>query len=396
MVGERLDGEDLDDEELVGQRLTSRNAAFRADPHHFYDRLRERGQPVVDDEYQRLIVTDYPRAREVIRHKGFGVDARRAAEGSYMRTIAGTGVLEGRGDNAYEPPLVLLDDPAHRRIRLLVSKAFNARRIDAEGPRIERITDELLDRIEGRRDVDVVADFAGPLPARVIAEILGLQVDDVGDLRQWSEDILWGYDPHRDEARQDRLRRAYSSLVGLIRTTVSERRAEPTDDLISEMVRAQQDGDRLSDLEIESLCVQLMVAGNVTTSDLMGSGLFWLASNPSQRDRLVADPSLMEQAVEEMLRYDCPITETARIAHEDADVGECPRASRRHRHRLVVGGEPRSQSFPGSPCLRHRSGRVGPPGFRVRSACVSRRAAGSARGPHRPSPGSSPPTPTTK
>ena len=94
--------------------------------------------------------------------------------------------------------------------------------------------------------------------------------------------------------------------------------------LISEMLRAQQDGDRLLELEIVSLCVQLMVAGNVTTSDLMGNGLFWLASNPSQRARFVANPSLMEQAVEEMPRYDCPITETARIATEDADIGGCP------------------------------------------------------------------------
>jgi cytochrome P450 len=116
VVGER---------ELFGEAVTARNPAFRDDPHPSYDRLRARG-PTLDPEYHRLLVTDHATARKVLRHKGFGVDARRATEGSYMRSVAGTGVLEGRGDNAYEPPLVLLDDPAHRRVRLLVSQAFNA------------------------------------------------------------------------------------------------------------------------------------------------------------------------------------------------------------------------------------------------------------------------------
>jgi cytochrome P450 len=132
----------------------------------------------------------------------------------------------------------------------------------------------------------------------------------------------------------------------VIRTTVAERRAEPTDDLISEMVRAQEDGDRLSDLEIVSLCVQLMVAGNVTTSDLLGSGLYWLDRNPEQRERLLADPALLPGAVEEMLRYDCP-------HHRDRSHRSRRRrgrgvsgASGRHGDRVARGGQPRPGRFP--------------------------------------------------
>ncbi|MEZ5279241.1 MAG: cytochrome P450 [Acidimicrobiales bacterium] len=307
----------------LGERTTSRDPLFRDNPHLVYDELRSAGCPVHDPTYGRFIVTSHQTARTVIRHKDFGVDARRASGDSYMRKVAGTGVLEGKGNNSYEPPLVLLDDPAHRRIRLLVSKAFNARRIEDEGPRIERITERLLRRLDGFDPVDrvdLVSEFVSLLPAQVIAEILGLEGGDVGTLRTWSEDILWGYDPHRDITRQERLRTAYEGLVSLIKGTVQLRRSKPADDLISEMVRASQNDDRLDDLEIISLCVQLMVAGNVTTSDLMGNGLYWLAGHPDQRSRLAADPSLMPGAVEEMLRYDCPITETARIAQCDLDL----------------------------------------------------------------------------
>jgi len=313
-----------------GATVTSRDAAFRDDPQRFYDAMRAHGPLWPDPAYGRSVVTGYEVAREALRHKSFGVDARRATEGSYARRIAGTGVFEGVGETAYEPPLVLLDDPAHRRIRLLMSKAFAAHTIDRERTRIERITAELLDDVarsaaaDPHGAVDVVETFTSRLPTRVIAEMMGLDGAAPDDLRTWSEQVLWGYDPDRDASGQDRLREAYVSLGRCIRSTVAARRERPIDDLVSAMVLAQEDEDRLSDLEIASLCTQLMVAGNVTTSDLLSSGLDLLVRHPEQLAVLRAEPARMADAVEEMLRIDPPITETARIAYDDAAVGGCP------------------------------------------------------------------------
>jgi hypothetical protein len=233
-------------------------------------------------------------------------------------------VAERVGDTAYTPPLVLLDDPAHRRIRGLVSKAFTPAAIEAMAPRVEQIAAALVARLRNRDEVDFIAAYAAPLPTWVIASMMGLPEDQIEDFNRWSIDVLMGYDPERAAPVQRALRDAYLGLTRVIRATVTARRTSPRDDLISRMVQAQEASDRLSDLEIVSLCVQLMVAGNATTSDLMGNGLSALLDRPDQLGLLKANPELMPQAVEEMLRFDCPLTETARIATVTRRVGDCP------------------------------------------------------------------------
>ncbi len=304
----------------TGRRLTARDEDFRGDPDAVYDRLRA-GAPAFDDaDYGRTLLTRYRDVRAVLRHKSLSVDARRTLADSYLRRIAGTGVNESTGDTAYEPPLVLLDDPAHRRIRSLVSKAFNPRTVAAMRPRVEAITAELLDALAGRERADLIQDFAGPLPTRVILEMMGMADADWASFKTWSEDVLRGYDPERDAVQQQRLRDGYVGMGREFRRVVAERRASPRNDLISEMVRAQELDDRLSDLEIISLCTQLMVAGNVTTTDLIGNGMHALLSHPEQHARLLRAPELVDSAVEEMLRYDCPITETARVTLAEENV----------------------------------------------------------------------------
>lgn len=307
-----------------GESLTARDARFRDDPHPVYDQLREQAPRYADTAYGRTVLTRFEDVRATVRHKQFSVDARLSKSDSYLRRIAGTGVNESAGDSAYEPPLVLLDDPDHRRIRLLMSKAFNPQSIEAMRPRIESITGELLDACAGRDRIDLIADFAGPLPTQAILEMMGMPGSAREDFKRWSEDILMGYDPERDAATQARLREAYLAMGREFRRVVEARRDEPRDDLISAMVRAQEEQDRLSDLEIISLCTQLMVAGNVTTTDLIGNGVYALLEHPDQLARLRAQPELVEAAVEEMLRYDCPITETARIPRNDDTVNGCP------------------------------------------------------------------------
>ena len=309
-----------------GLELTAHEAGFRENPDAVYDRLRAEAPLHADLPYGRRFLTRHADVRYVLRDKAFGVDARKSLPESYMRRVAATGVQERSGETAYEPPLVLLDDPAHRRIRQLVSKAFTPKAIAAQRPQIEILTSKLLARIEqdGAVEIDFIASFAGPLPTRVIASMMGLEEIDWADLKRWSDAILMGYDPERDAATQRALREAYVAMSGVFRDAVAARRRAPGEDLISALVRAQEDADRLSDLEIISLCTQLMVAGNVTTTDLMGNGLHALLKHPDELARLRADWSLMPRAVEEMLRHDCPLTETARIALEETRIAGCP------------------------------------------------------------------------
>lgn len=307
-----------------GAALTSREPAFREDPDAVYDLLRAHDPLYRDAAYGRRLLTRFEDARTVLRSRDFGVDARQSLADSYMRRVAGTGVQEASGATAYEPPLVLLDDPAHRRIRGLMSKAFTPKAVTAMRPTIERLTREALDALPAAGEIDFIAAYAGPLPTRVIAAMMGLPDRDWTDLKRWSDAILMGYDPERDATVQRRLRESFLAMSAMFREALAARRRMPQDDLISAMVRAQEDRDRLSDLEIISLCTQLLVAGNVTTTDLMGNGLHALLKHPAELARLRAEPSLMPRAVDEILRYDCPLTETARIALIDTAVSGCP------------------------------------------------------------------------
>jgi len=317
--------------ELPGVRLTSHDADFRNDPHRVYDALRSAAVPVRNEDYGCRVVTDYRQVHAALKHKSLSVDATRAGPESYMRRVAGTGVREGVGETAYEPPLVLLDDPAHRRIRQLVSRAFNPGVIDAMRPRIDVICRDLLARLGDRRDLDFIRDFAGPLPTMVILDMLGMPLNQAGTFKRWSEDVLWGYDPEHDSERQGRLRSAFLNMSTAFREAIEARRQTPGDDLLSGMLTVESETDpeeRLSELQIISLCTQLMVAGNVTTTDLIGNGMHALLTHPDQLAWLRAHPDRLVQAVEEMLRYDCPITETARIPLEDATVAGCPVSER--------------------------------------------------------------------
>ena len=307
-----------------GAELTARDAGFRDCPDPIYDALRTHAPHYDDLAYGRTLLTRHDDVRAALRHKRFSVDARLSGPDSYVRRIAGTGVDERQGEAAYTPPLVLLDDPDHRRIRLLMSKAFNPQSIAAMRERIEIITRELLDACRGRDSIDLIADVAAPLPTQAILEMMGMPVHRRDDFKRWSEAILMGYDPERDRATQARLRDAYIAMGREFQRVVDARRASPREDLISAMVRAQEHRDRLTDLEIISLCTQLMVAGNVTTTDLIGNGIFALLENAHELARLRADPALIDNAVEEMLRFDCPITETARIPLHDDRLNGCP------------------------------------------------------------------------
>ncbi len=215
-----------------------------------------------------------------------------------------------------------LNPPQHTRLRTLVNLAFTPRMLQALAPRIARIVETLLDGIGGKERVDFVESFCLPLPAMVICEMLGIPEADGARYRQAVEQLIpfsSGGGPGLAQAVGP-ARRALDELLAYFDGLIAERRARPQSDLISAMAAAEADGDRLSREELFGLCVFLYVAGHETTASLLSSGTLALLQHPAQFERLRADPDgLVEGAVEELLRYEPPVTRAVRVPNEDFD-----------------------------------------------------------------------------
>jgi pimeloyl-[acyl-carrier protein] synthase len=169
--------------------------------------------------------------------------------------------------------------------------------------------------------MDIMADLASPLPVIVIAEMLGVPADERTQLKKWSDDLVTTLDFTDDPSRAAIADRAAVEFIAYFRAIIRQRRAEPRDDLISAMVAAEERGDALSEDEMLAMCVLILVAGHETTTNLIGNGMLSLLQNPDQLRRLIAEPSLIESAVEEMLRYEYPVQSTIRIPLEDVGLG---------------------------------------------------------------------------
>ena len=216
--------------------------------------------------------------------------------------------------------LVLQDPPAHTRLRGLVQRAFTLRAVDALRPRVEALAQELLDDLAREGEGDLMASFAVPLPVVVIAELLGVPVEDQVLLKRWSDQIA----PMLDRTLQA------TSLAGAMtgahefttyfRPLAAARRREPRDDLISAMVAARDAGDSLDDEEIAAISMFLLTAGHETTTNLIGNGVRALLDHPQQWSRLCREPEAVEGAVEEVLRFQSPVQRTVRVTRERIEV----------------------------------------------------------------------------
>jgi cytochrome P450 len=213
------------------------------------------------------------------------------------------------------PMMVLMDPPRHNQLRALVSRAFTPRRIAALHDGIEELAQDLVERLdEGAGSADFVTDFAGVLPAVVIADLMGVPREDRDQFRQWSS-LLVQADPTRGQTT-DALS-AMASMYGYFTDFLTDRRRAPREDLISALVYAEIDGVRLTDEEFLGFCVLLLVAGNETTTNLLGNAAVVLAQHPDSRRRLAADHTLLGQAIEELLRYDSPVQGLCRTLTQD-------------------------------------------------------------------------------
>lgn len=218
----------------------------------------------------------------------------------------------------------LTDPPRHTRLRRLAGRVFTPHAVEAMRPRIERLVDELLDRVLPRRRFDVIADFAFPMPATVIANLLGLPAEELPRLRRWSDDFatVFGSDPSAVTAEQyEQAGASARELTAYFQAALDERRAQPRDDLLSAFVRAAAEGEPVSDRELIANANVLLGAGHETTTHLIGNGLLALLRHPEQWRLLQNDAGLIPQAVEEFLRYDGPLQFMYRLAGEDLQIG---------------------------------------------------------------------------
>jgi pimeloyl-[acyl-carrier protein] synthase len=285
--------------------------AFVADPYPTYHRLRAE-DPVHHSPLGFWVLTRYEDVVAVLRDPRFAKEAIAA-------------VVAARLGRAPAAPLSMLDrdPPDHTRLRSLVSKAFTPRVVEALRPHIQKIVDSLLDRVAGANAMDLIEDFAYPLPVIVICEMLGVPFEDHERFKQWGLDIARGLDsillpPDSDVARRSDAAR--SALTAYFRELIAERRASPRADLLSGLIAAEEVGDRLREDELLATCILLLVAGHETTVNLIGNGTLALLRHRDQLRRLREDPGLIASAVEELLRYDGPVQRTARVSGEDVAI----------------------------------------------------------------------------
>ena len=304
----------MGESEIVSPDLAS--PRFKADPYPFYARLRAEA-PVwrtrLPDKRTAWLVTRYEDVAGVLKDGRLAKDPLNAqdpeqrAEGPWV-----PGFLKPLEQNMLD-----LDDPDHKRLRALVSKAFTPRLIERLRERIEGICRELLDVMERKGRTELVRDYALPLPATVIAELLGIPAKDQRRFHRWSNRIV-SISSGRDVWRA---LPAALAFVRYLRRMSERRRASPEDDLMSALVQAEESGDTLSEDELLAMSFLLLVAGHETTVNLIASGTLVLLEHPDQLEKLEDESRLIKPAVEELLRYTSPVEiATERYARWDLEI----------------------------------------------------------------------------
>ncbi|MCI3278573.1 cytochrome P450 [Streptomyces cylindrosporus] len=293
--------------------------AFLADPYPAYDELRAKGRVHYYEPTNQWLVPRHADVSALLRerrlgrtyqhrfsHEDFGRTAP-PAEHEPFHTLNDHGMLD-------------LEPPDHTRIRRLVSKAFTPRTVEQLKPYVQNLARELAGRLVDAGGGDLLTDVAEPLPVAVIAEMLGIPESDRGPLRPWSADICGMYELNPPEDVAARAVQASVEFSDYLRELIAERRKNPGDDLISGLIAAHDEGDRLTEQEMISTCVLLLNAGHEATVNATVNGWYALFRNPEQLAALRADHSLVPRAVEELMRYDTPLQLFERWVLDDIEI----------------------------------------------------------------------------
>lgn len=218
---------------------------------------------------------------------------------------------------------VFLDPPDHTRLRTLLNRGFTSKAVKGMAPRIAEIIHELIDEAQGRQAIDFIRDIAFRIPASVIMEMMGAPRSEIDRFKIWSDDISLFVGSSR--VTPDKYARAEAAVIEMgdaFRELIRERRRQPRNDMITDLIKAEDHGTVLNEQELIATCIMLLFAGHETTSNLLGTGLYHLIKNPHQLRELCAHPELGEQTVEEILRYDGPIGAATRIASQEMELGD--------------------------------------------------------------------------
>jgi cytochrome P450 len=294
------------------------DSEFRENPHPRLRELRQRCPVSRASDSNRVRTASFDSCEAMVRDRKFGVDPRKSLPDDPVRMFS----FEGE-----QPSMLFLDDPEHARLRNLVSRAFTPRSAESWRPGVRSVASELLDAVDarGEREFDLVEALAAPLPAIAIARILGVDESKQADFKQWSETSSASFfNPFSSDDQKAEAERARDQLNQCFVDEIEKRRHQPSDDLIGQLVRAEQEGDRMSESELVTMCFLLLVAGNVTTTDLIGNGTRALLQHPDELAKLQSDPGRIRNVVEEMLRFDPPVTVTGRITPEDTTIEGVP------------------------------------------------------------------------
>ncbi len=292
-----------------GVAYTPLSPRVYTDPYPLYDRLRTRDPVHWSVLMGSWVVSRYADVDAILRdHKRFSNDPRQRRD---ARTLPASTMTSG------EQSMLFSDPPDHTRLRALVNKAFTPQAVSALEPRIRAIVAELLDAIADPAAFDLIEALAYPLPVIVMAELLGVPPEDRVQFKVWSDQRARALEPTMTSSERRAAERAGEALDAYFLDIIKKRRVEPRDDLISALVAVEEAGDRLTQGELLVMLRLLLVAGNETTTNLIGNGMLALLRHPDQFQALRGDPGLMPSAVEELLRYDAPVQVDGRTALQD-------------------------------------------------------------------------------
>ena len=295
------------------------DVSFVANPYPVYTRLREEHPLLYDEATDHWLVSRYDDVDALLRDRRFGR--------TYVHVAAHAEMGRPEEPELHAPfwwlirnGILDMEPPDHTRVRRLVSKAFTPRMVEGLQPHIQRVMDGLVDEVSGAGEIDLISAIAEPLPVAVIAEMLGVPVEDRHLLRPWSAEICLMYELNPSEEYARRAVRASEEFTEYLRALSRERRDHPREDLISALAQVVDEGERLTEGELIGTCVLLLNAGHEATVNVTGNGWWALFRNPDQLALLRDDHSLIPRAVEELMRYDTPLQMFERWVLEDFEL----------------------------------------------------------------------------
>ncbi|HQY13406.1 MAG TPA: cytochrome P450 [Ilumatobacteraceae bacterium] len=288
--------------------------AFRADPYPFYERLRTT-DPVHVSAFGFTVLTRYDDVARTLRGNEFArdIEAHVADRPDDPRRARRERQRQRVDEGLVAKSILNLDPPDHTRLRRLVSLAFTPTAIERLRPRVQQLVDDALDRAAERGSMELVEELAFPVPFQVISDLLALPTDGSEQIREWSQTLTASLEPTADDATLDATEVAAGHMGAYLGEVIEHRRHHLGEDLLSALIQAEEEGDRLSPAELLSFVILLYVAGHETAVNLIGNGTLALLRNPDEMRRWAADPSLDVRALDELLRFDGPVQQTVRV-----------------------------------------------------------------------------------